>query len=99
MTTQVLVRPLHRVLAGRTATTATAQTFLTQALILSVNLLTGIVSARSLGPSGRGELAAIMLPGMLANAMTLGLPSAVTYTFKRHPEQRRALFTAAMIMS
>lgn len=96
---RVLLRPLQRVLAGRTATAAIVQTFLTQVLILSVNVLTGIITARQLGPDGRGELAAIMLPGMLANAMTLGLPAAVTYTFRRYPEQRRALFMAAMIIS
>lgn len=86
-------------MAARTGVAATAQTFLTQVMILSLNVVTGVITARRLGPGGRGELAAMILPGMLANAMTLGLPSAVTYTFRRYPEERQSLFAAAMTIS
>lgn len=68
-------------------------------MILGLNVFTGIITARRLGPEGRGELAAILLPGVIANAMTLGLPSAVTYTFRRYPDERRALFAAALAIS
>jgi antigen flippase len=90
---------IRRALSGRTRTGAIAQTLLTQVAILGINVFTGIITARRLGPDGRGELAAILLPGVIANAMTLGLPSAATYTFRRYPDARRALFTAAMAMS
>jgi len=78
---------------------ATLQTLVTQVLIQSTNVATGIITARSFGPDGRGHLSAMILPGNLANAMTLGIPAAVTYNFKRHPDQRRALFSAAMVLS
>ncbi len=90
---------IRRALSGRTRAGATAQTFLTQIAILGVNVITGIITARRLGPDGRGELAAILLPGVIANAMTLGMPSAVTYLFRRHPDARRALFTGALAIS
>lgn len=45
-----------------------------------VGLLTAPLLARALGPEGRGELAAVLQPLILASAVAaLGLPSAVTY--------------------
>ncbi len=52
----------------------------TSAAIQVCNALTGILLARSLGPAGRGELAAILLwPSILAAAGSLGVTEAVTY--------------------
>jgi O-antigen/teichoic acid export membrane protein len=43
-------------------------------------LITGLIAARSLGPAGRGELAAIVVwTNVLLYAGTLGLPEAVAY--------------------
>ena len=42
--------------------------------IQGLNVLTGIVLARTLGPAGRGELAAVMLwPSILAAVGSLGV--------------------------
>jgi O-antigen/teichoic acid export membrane protein len=50
------------------------------AAIQGCNALTGILLARSLGPVGRGELAAILLwPSLLAAVGSLGVAEAVTY--------------------
>ena len=66
------------VLQGRGATAATLQTALARVLILAINMGTGIITARFLGPQGRGEQAAIILwPQLLAYLMTLGLPAAL----------------------
>jgi O-antigen/teichoic acid export membrane protein len=52
----------------------------TSAAIQCCNALTGILLARSLGPVGRGELAAVLLwPSLLAAVGSLGVSEAVTY--------------------
>ena len=53
------------------------------------NSATGIVTARSLHPEGRGELSAILLgPQVLAGIAALGVPAAVTYHIRRHPAEK-----------
>jgi len=65
----------RRLLFGAVGTTVA-----TNALILAVNLGSGIVLARSLGPSDRGILAAAILwPAMLASTGSLGVAEGVTY--------------------
>ena len=50
------------------------------AVILGCGLITGLLAARSLGPAGRGELAAITVwANVLLYAGTLGLPEAVAF--------------------
>lgn len=78
---------------------ATAQTVLTNILILGLNFGTGIITAQALGPGGRGEQAAMqMWPQILASAFTLGLPSAVLYNLKRDCERARQLLSTALLM-
>ena len=56
-------------------------------LVYFLGLATGPMLARSLGPSGRGALAAVLVPGeLLFIGLSLGLPSAAAYlvrTFDR----------------
>src|SRR6188474_2981982 len=50
------------------------------AVILGCGIFTGLIAARSLGPAGRGELAAITTwASVLLFAGTFGLPEAVAY--------------------
>jgi O-antigen/teichoic acid export membrane protein len=78
---------------------ATVQTLLVNVLILGVNVGTGIITARLLGPGGRGEQAAmVMWPQVLAFTATLGLPSALLYNLKRYPELASRLFSAALLL-
>jgi len=87
------------VLAGRGATAATLQTLLTKILILGANTCTGAITARILGPDGRGEQAAIALwPQFLAFTMTLGLPIALRYYLKRNPEEESEIFSATLVL-
>jgi O-antigen/teichoic acid export membrane protein len=54
--------------------------FLTSLVIQGLNVITGVVLARALGPHGRGELAAVLLwPSILAAVGTLGVTEATTY--------------------
>lgn len=50
--------------------------------------LTGVAAARILGATGRGELAAIRVPGLLlAGLATLGLPDAMVHFVRRDPDR------------
>lgn len=88
------------IMQGRDATAATLQTLLARILILAINMGTGIITARFLGPQGRGEQAAIILwPQLLAYLMTLGLPAALRYNLKRYPNEKSELFSAVLVLS
>lgn len=57
------------------------------ASILLLNLTTGIIVARALGPSGRGEIAAILLVAQLAVwFFSGGATEAVGFRLARHPD-------------
>lgn len=69
-------------------------------LILGINMLTGILTARLLAPAGRGELAAMTLwPQLIAYTLALGLPAALVYEVKRRPEQAHAFLGAALTIA
>ncbi len=74
------------------------QTLIAQCFVMVVNLATGILTARLLGPTGRGEFAAVslwlLLPSFLAVA---GLQSGIVYQSRHAPEQRAAVGLAAGI--
>ena len=86
-------------LKGKGSVAATAQTMLTMIGILAINVLTGMITARTLGPDGRGEQAALILwPEFMANIITLGIPSSMIYNLRRYPEERNKVFSAAVIL-
>jgi antigen flippase len=90
---------LKRAANLRGGVAAVAQTLFANVFILGINFGTGIITARLLGPLGRGELAAIILwPQALALATTLGLPSALLYNLRRHPDRASQLFSAALLI-
>ncbi len=56
-------------------------------LILVTNLVTGVIVARALGPSGRGELSAVLLISQIAAwSFSMGNTEAISYFQSRHPE-------------
>ena len=97
------LRPLERlkwVLDARSGASATALTLASSAFILVLNLGTGVISARLLGPEGRGELAAIVMwPQFFAFTLTLGLPSSLLYNLKCFPEKARELYSITLLSS
>lgn len=59
---------------------AVAGTAVASAVIMGCGLVTGVIAARVLGPSGRGELTALIVwASTLLYAGTLGIPEAVAY--------------------
>ncbi|MGY1831681.1 lipopolysaccharide biosynthesis protein [Geodermatophilus sp. SYSU D01180] len=69
------------------------------ALVPLAGLLTQPVLARALGATGRGEMAAAIVPAVLAGSVaTLGLPDALTYLAAKRPwTVRRALAWSALL--
>jgi antigen flippase len=65
---------------------------------LGINFATGVLVARSLGPSGRGEQAALALwPTFLAVLATMGIPTALTYHARRKPRAAGHLFASSVV--
>jgi len=90
---------LRRVVPLSGGVAATVQTVVINNLLLGLNFGTGIITARLLGPEGRGVLAAMqMWPPFLAYTFTLGLPSALLYNLRRHPERGSQLFLVALLL-
>ena len=69
-------------------------------LIIGLNAATGILTARALAPVGRGELSAMMLWYIvLSSIFSLGVPSALTFQLRRHPDRLSELGGAALVLS
>jgi O-antigen/teichoic acid export membrane protein len=77
-----------------------AAAFLSGGGVLVLNFVTGLVVARSLGPSGRGEIAALFtFVQLLCWFAGLGLGEALTYRVARRPEEApRVLGTAIALV-
>jgi enterobacterial common antigen flippase len=79
---------------------AAMQTLISKIFILVIHISTGVITARFLGPEGRGIQASIIIwPQFISNMMTLGLPSSLTYNLKRHRRDRSALFMAVLLLA
>ena len=75
-------------------------TMMTSLLIMGAGLLTGSLTARLLGPDGRGEFASIQLYGTLfASVVTSGLPAAVTYFTGLHPRAAATFWTTGILFA
>ena len=75
------LRPAPVAAAARTALRSpTVRTFLVNALVLGLGLLSGVQLARWMGPAGRGELAAAWLwPMLLMYLASMGIIQSVVY--------------------
>lgn len=81
--------------AGRAGAVLQSAAF--RLLIVVANAATGIFTARSLRPQGRGELAALLLlPQVLGGAVALGLPNALTFYVRKRPEEGDTFISAGL---
>jgi O-antigen/teichoic acid export membrane protein len=70
------------------------------AAILITNLATGIIVARALGPSGRGELAATLLVAQIAAWLfSMGSSEAISYFQARKPEDGPRLLSSWLLVT
>ena len=84
-------------MAKPNAARAVAHSVLNRGGIVALNMATGILTARTLHPAGRGELAAMNLwPLFLANATALGTPSSLIYHLRTLATRRNELIASAL---
>jgi antigen flippase len=77
---------------------AVAQTIVARFFIAGIGVCTGLITARVLGATGRGEQSAMLVwPTLLAYLLTLGLPAAIRYRIMREPERRSEFFTLSIL--
>jgi enterobacterial common antigen flippase len=87
-------------LVGARPLAALFQAMSTQVIVIGINILTGVLTARALGPDGRGAFAAITTwPQLLATLATAGLNSAVIFRMRKAPEKSGAVAAAALLLS
>ncbi len=69
-----------------------ASVFRNQILVVGIGMISGVLSARLLGPEQRGVMvAAVLVAGLVAAAAHLGLPYAVIYNVSGAEDQRSGL--------
>jgi O-antigen/teichoic acid export membrane protein len=74
-------------------------TYLFSALTLVANLVSGIVSARALGPDGRGVTVALTTVSQLAGFLfAFGVAQSLSYFIARRPEDGPSLLTTWLLM-
>jgi len=74
-------------------------TFATNIALAGLAVATGVLTARLLGPSGEGQLAAIMAwPTLLGTLAMLGLPEALVYFISRQPEKGKQFTSTAVLI-
>ncbi len=93
------MKPLHLALKNRHLVSV-AQVIGLRSLTLAVNVATGMISAWTLGPRGRGVQTAIMLgPLSLAGVFDFGFHASLIYNLKADPEHKNELFGCALVMA
>ena len=91
---------MRRFVAAKTGASAILQTAVANIAVQAINIASGVLTARTMGPAGRGTLAAvIMWPQFLAYALTLGLPVSSIYWLKRRPELASELAGTSLLLS
>lgn len=85
--------------AARSLVRHGALTFATTSAALGVNLVSGILIARLLGPSGRGGLTAIFaIYPIMAWLFEMGCNQAITFHQARYPEDAPKLISTWLVM-
>jgi O-antigen/teichoic acid export membrane protein len=91
-------RAVRRLLA-RGLVRAGLVTYLFAGLTLVANLVTGIVTARALGPSGRGVIVALITINQLMGFLfAMGVAQSLSYFIARRPQDGARLFSTWVLM-
>ena len=76
------------------------QTLLTQVFVLILNVITGVLTARELGPEGRGLFAAIVFwPQLIATLSLSGMGNAVIISIRNYPTEDRETISASLVIA
>jgi O-antigen/teichoic acid export membrane protein len=74
--------------------------FSTNALMLGSGVVTSLLSAWALGPTGRGDLMVVLMwPAIFSMVAQIGLPQAYRFWIAKRPECVSALFSNAVIFT
>lgn len=77
-----------------------AGVLITQYLALAVTILIGIITARYLGPEGKGlYVLTFVLPGLFVTFGNVGLGQAIVYNLAKYPERRGEVVGSIFIVS
>ena len=75
-------------------------TLVSNGLLICIGIATGILTARLLGPEGRGSLAAILVwTNAIVTLGVIGIPHTLTYYSGREPAKRGLLWQTALNMA
>ncbi|WP_373231285.1 lipopolysaccharide biosynthesis protein [Cohnella sp.] len=89
-----------RLFSGKGLINETIKTMSISMVILVVNMATGMLTARLLGPEGRGMLTAMILwPQFLAFAGTFGIHAALLFHMKKSPDEEAELYYSALVLT
>jgi antigen flippase len=95
-----VVAKLRWIGAAKTSSSAVAYSLLSRAFVLVVGLATGVIVARTLGPTGRGISGAVSLwPPVVAGLLTFGVPAAIRYEVRRKVDSPSEIFSVALLLS
>jgi O-antigen/teichoic acid export membrane protein len=74
--------------------------FSTNALMLGSGVITSLLSAWALGPTGRGDLMVVLMwPAIFSMVAQIGLPQAYRFWIAKRPDCASALFSNAVIFT
>jgi antigen flippase len=91
---------LRWVAGAKSGSAAVVQTILSRIVMLGINLINGVYTARHFGPGGRGTQAALgMWPNLICFIFTLGIPLALRYHASKHHSEQNSLASAALVLS
>lgn len=91
---------LIAIFQGKGLINETIKTMVFSMAIIFINMATGMITARMLGPEGRGVLAAVILwPQFLSFATTFGVHSALLYHVKKTPEDEGSLYYGSLLLT
>jgi enterobacterial common antigen flippase len=95
----MIKKSIARILRPDRPVFAVFQTVATQFGVVFINLATGILTARLLGPNGRGIFAAVTIwPQLLSMLALAGLSNAIVYYLRKKPSQARWFAGSAIII-
>lgn len=76
------------------------RTIVTTAIVVSSGAIAGVITARALGPSGRGELAVLQYyPTLMGSTFCFAIPSAIMFLIANDPDRRSNWTSAGVKMS
>jgi len=96
----MVFRFFRNIIGARSTAAAIGQGFLANGLLLLLNVVTGVITARALGPEGRGEVAALVaVPTFVCFLTPLGLASAVVFESKSGRSTPDAISATALLLA